>query len=79
MSIILKIVLKWLGGISADQFNLAVKYVLIAAGEKFSSDDKRATVLKWLSEKGINGWVANLLVEAAYAFSKKENLFQPVI
>lgn len=74
MNTLLNLVLRWLAGITAEQYKFALDYVLIAAAKQLEGSAKRTWVLDHLNGEGIKGWAANLLVEVAHAAAKKKGL-----
>lgn len=74
MNTLLNLVLRWLAGITAEQYKVALDYVLIAASKQLEGSAKRAWVLDHINGEGIKGWAANLLVEVAHAAAKKKGL-----
>lgn len=71
---LLKYLLKWLAGISADQWKIAIQAVLVAAKDFNDSSSKRDWVLKTLRNANVTGWAANLLTEVAVSYAKKLKL-----
>lgn len=73
MNALFQYILRWLGGISADQWRAAVQLVITAAKSQMASNEK----LRWVAERldgvGVTGSAANWLAETAYQWAKKFN------
>lgn len=74
MNTLLLFVIKWLAGITAAQWEFALKQVIQYATVKITSAEKRTWVIDSLRSIGVTGWVANLLVELTHGFAKKKKL-----
>jgi hypothetical protein len=71
---IIKYLLKYLAGISATQWTVAIQAVLAAAKSFKDSSAKSNWVTDLLRNEGVQGWAANLLREVAVAYAKKLKL-----
>jgi hypothetical protein len=71
---ILKYILKWLAGVTDDQWKVAIQAVIAAAKAYSDTSDKKKWVTDTIEGMGVKGWAANLLREAAVAYAKKLNL-----
>lgn len=71
---LLKYLLKWLAGISAEQWTIAIQAVIDASKSFKESPDKKAWVVSLLRSEGVQGWASNMLTEVAVAYAKKLKL-----
>lgn len=71
---LVKLVLKLLAGISADQWRQALQYVANAAETAMSGPEKRSWVVESLKAQWpkLSNWATNLLVEMAVGFFKSK-------
>lgn len=71
---LIKLVLKWLGGITSEQWNLAVSVVTSIVRDKIQGDARLTTfALRMQNLLPSQGFIANLLREAAVAFVRKHS------
>lgn len=71
MNSLISWVIKILGGVTTEQWNAVLQFVLAAADKFVSSEDKKKWVVDALEKLGISGSRANFLVEAAVALLKR--------
>ena len=71
---IIKYILKWLAGVTSEQWAIAFQSVITAAKAFKASPDRKAWVLETLASEGVKGWAANLLTEVAVGYAKKLRL-----
>lgn len=71
---LIKYLLRWLAGISATQWTVAIQAVIAAAKAFQESSSKKEWVTGLLKNEGVQGWASNLLTEVAVAYAKKLNL-----
>jgi hypothetical protein len=71
---IIKLVLKWLAGITADQWDDAVGHVIDIAKYNLAGHEKATAFADVMTKvyKAIPAWAMNLLREAAVAFARKK-------
>jgi len=71
---IIKLVLKWLAGITADQWDDAVGHVIDIAKYNLAGSEKSKAFADVMGKMyaAIPSWALNLLREAAVAFARKK-------
>lgn len=60
-----------LGGVTKEQFNTALSFVVGVAYKHLTSEQKKAGVLEMLKNIGIEGATANWLLETALKWAKR--------
>lgn len=71
MNSIINTLLRWLNGISAAQWQAALKVVLELADSKLTGEEKRNAAIAALLDV-VKGSKANFLIELAIQFAKKK-------
>lgn len=72
MSTVIRWIINYLAGISSEQWRELLRFIILAEEKATEGIDKKAWVLDKLNNLGIRGHFANLAVEYALAWLKKQ-------
>lgn len=71
MNAIIQFAIKLLAGVSSEQWNAVLQFVLAAADKFVTNEEKKKWVSDALAKLGISGSTANFLIEAALKFLRR--------